>query len=118
MAPRADDTQPFLQLPLDGSVRLVRLKASDPQCLVDPASPSKQPACWALSETDAEAYLAAQPSSRARLLLQRRLIRSSRTLTCGAESAALFGSSGYEDAGGWCSVAKDYLNRREQSHSN
>jgi hypothetical protein len=77
---------------------------------VSPGTPVTRPACWALAEEDAEAYLASQPSRTARLLLQQRLISSSRTLTCGAENAALLGSSGYEQ-GSWCSVAKEFLSK-------
>jgi hypothetical protein len=67
-----------------------------------------------MGASEAAAYVATAPGGGAkRLLLQQGTIRSYRTLTCGAEMAALLGASGYEGNSGWCSAAKQALSKRE-----
>jgi hypothetical protein len=102
----------------------VRLDGRDPQCLAI-AGPDGRPACWqaaAGAETARQqARLAqlqqngSQQNGTRRALQQQQAITSaaagqpSRTLTCGAESLALLGYSGYDALGGWCSRARQLL---------
>jgi hypothetical protein len=97
------------------TVLLVRLYQSDAQCLVDPSSAAGQPACRLLVQTEQEAVLQQLGSDVAtgRRLLQAAPAQAARTLTCGAESKALFGSTGYESRESWCSRALAFLQNRE-----
>ena len=98
---------------------LVRLHQGDAQCLVAPNSGLTSPACEQLSSTqEAKAQLAqwygsGGESSSARRRLQQLRAMPRRTLTCGAESLALLGATGYESEGGWCSRARAALLARE-----
>jgi hypothetical protein len=132
--PAAEDASPFTALLLGGSAGslLVRLHSGNAQCLVDSGSSMLQPACLdAGSEAQAAAMLASwfdvastggngrrlsaaadspgtlsRGGAGGRRLRQQQLpAMPRRTLTCGAEHQALFGVSGYNDDGGWCSKA-------------
>jgi hypothetical protein len=105
------DPSRFVVFEQDGGNYLVRLKATDPQCIVDDNSSPQQPRCESVSAGEAATRLAALNGG----LLRRRLLqasRSLRTLTCGAEMAALLGSDGYSSEDGWCPRARLFLTTR------
>jgi hypothetical protein len=107
----AGDSSLFVAFEQGGGSYLVRLKATDPQCLVDENSSPQQPSCVSLPAGQAATQLAALNGAS----LRRRLLqapRSLRTLTCGAEMAALLGTDGYDSEGGWCSRARLFLTTR------
>jgi hypothetical protein len=114
-------------MPSDGGTSLlVRLVGRDPQCLAV-TGPDGRPACWQAAAVEAgrqqarlaQLQQAQQRNGTRRAVLQQQQAaplaassakgQPSRTLTCGAESVALFGYSGYDAAAGWCNRARQLL---------
>ncbi len=106
-----------------GAGLLVRLSGRDPQCLAA-LGPDGKPACWpAATGPEAgkqQARLAQlqqglqRNGTRRALLQQQAGGQPFRTLTCGAESLAVLGFSGYDGRGSWCSRARELLQPGEQ----
>ena len=72
--------------------------------------PQTRSAWWTKTGEAATQLAALNGASLRRRLLQ--APRSLRTLTCGAEMAALLGTDGYDSEGGWCSRARLFLTTR------
>jgi hypothetical protein len=122
----ADAPTGFSALASDGGTSLlVRLIGRDPQCLAV-VGPDGRPVCWQAAAAEARRQQArlAQLQQQLQLNGTRRALlqqltpglaavpaagQPTRTLTCGAESLALLGYSGYDSLGGWCSRARQLL---------
>jgi hypothetical protein len=124
----ADAVESFVPLAADsGASLLVRLSGRDPQCLAA-LGPEGKPVCWqAASASEAglqQARLAqlqqgllGSNGTRRAVLQQLAAGQPFRTLTCGAESLAVLGYSGYDGLGGWCSRARELLQPGEPRRS-